>query len=217
MILNSLSFMSRNIVFKLLSLCGRLLFPIYKVIRFIPKYTRILNSQIVKYSLSKPYPRVLFLGRKVNIVGPKSIVLGNRVKIDSYSTISTWHSKKYNPLLQIGDCTEIGAFAHITCINKVSIGRNVLIGKFVTITDNSHGGNTFAELDVPPSKRELYSKGEVAIDDNVWIGDKVTVLPNIKIGKGAIIGANSVVTRDIPPFVIACGNPLRIINIQRYE
>ncbi len=209
--------MFRNIVFNILSLCGRLLFPFYKVIRIIPKYTRLLNSQIVKYSLSKPYPRILFLGRKVNIVGAQNIVLGNRVKIDNYSTISTWHSEKYNPLLQIGDCTEIGAFAHITCINKVSIGNNVLMGKFVTITDNSHGGNTFVELDIPPSKRELYSKGEVAIDDNVWIGDKVTILPNIKIGKGAIIGANSVVTKDVPPFVIACGNPLRIINIHKYE
>lgn len=209
--------MFRNIVFNILSLFGRLLFPIYKVIRIIPKYSRLLNSQIVKYSLSKPYPRVLFLGRKVKIVGAPNIVLGNRIKIDNYSTISTWHSKKYNPLLQIGDCTEIGAFAHITCINKVSIGSNVLIGKFVTITDNSHGSNTFVELDVPPSKRELYSKGEVVIDDNVWIGDKVTILPNIKIGKGSIIGANSVVTKDVPPFVIACGNPLRIINIQKDE
>lgn len=189
----------------------------YKIIHFIPKYARLLYSQIVKYSLSKPYPLVIFLGRKVNIIGSKNIVFGNRVKIDSYSTISTWHSEKYNPLLKIGDCTEIGAFAHITCINKVSIGRNVLIGKFVTITDNSHGSNIFAELDIPPSKRELCSKGEVIIDDNVWIGDKVTVLPNIKIGKGAIIGANSVVTKDVPPFVIACGNPLRIIKIQKYE
>ena len=209
--------MFRNIVFNVLSLCGRFLYPIYIVIRFVSKYTKLLYPQIIKYSLSKPYPRILFLGRKVNIVGSKYIVLGNRVKIDSYSTISTWNSIKYNPLLQIGDGTEIGAFAHITCINKVSIGSNVLIGKFVTITDNSHGANTYGELDVPPSKRELYSKGEVIIDDNVWIGDKVTILPNIKIGKGAIIGANSVVTKDVPPFVIACGNPLRIINILKYE
>ncbi len=184
---------------------------------FISKYTRLLHAQIIKYSLSKPYPLVLFLGRKVNLVGSKYIVFGNRVKIDSYSTISTWHSEKYSPLLRIGDHTEIGAFAHITCINKVTIGDNVLIGKFVTITDNSHGSNTYVELDVPPSKRKLDSKGEVIIGDNVWIGDKATILPNIKIGKGAIIGANTVVTKDVPPFVIACGNPLRIINIQKYE
>lgn len=217
MIPNRVSFMFRNIVFNLLSLCGRFLCPIYIVIRFVSKYTKLLYPQIIKYSLSKPYPRILFLGRKVNLVGSKYIVLGNRVKIDSYSTISTWNSIKYNPSLQIGDGTEIGAFAHITCINKVSIGRNVLIGKFVTITDNSHGCNTYVELDIPPSKRELYSKGEVIIEDNVWIGDKVTILPNIKIGKGAIIGANSVVTKDVPPFVIACGNPLRTINILKYE
>lgn len=217
MILSEKSFMLKNVLFSFLSLCGRILFPVYTIVRVIPKYTRLIYAQIVKYSLSKPYPRVLFLGRHVNFVGPKNIVLGNKVIIDSYSTISTWHSEKYNPLLKIGDYTEIGAFAHITCINKVSIGNNVLIGKFVTITDNSHGGNTYGELGIPPSKRELCSNGEVIIEDNVWIGDKVTILPNKKIGKGAIIGANSVVTRDVPPSVIAYGNPLIIKEIKEYE
>lgn len=204
--------MFRQVIFRLLSICGLLLYPFYSIIHSIQKYVNLLYPQIVKYSLAKPLPRILFLGRNVNIVGSKSIVLENRVKIGTNSTISTWRSDKYCPLLKIGHCTEIGAFAHITCINNIIIGNNVLMGKNVTITDNSHGDITLNETNTPPAKRNLYSKGGIIIEDNVWIGDKVTILPNIKIGKGAIIGANSVVTKDIPPCVIACGNPARIIN-----
>jgi acetyltransferase-like isoleucine patch superfamily enzyme len=63
-----------------------------------------------------------------------------------------------------------------------------------------------------PSERDLYSKGSVTIEDNVWIGDKVTILPNVRIGEGSVIGANSVVTKDIPPFCVAAGNPAKIIR-----
>ena len=63
-----------------------------------------------------------------------------------------------------------------------------------------------------PTKRKLYSKGEVKIGKNVWIGDKVTILPGVVIGDGAIIGANAVVSKDIPQYTIAVGNPIKIIE-----
>lgn len=66
-----------------------------------------------------------------------------------------------------------------------------------------------------PLSRLQYSKGEVAIGRNVWIGDKVTVLPGVHIGDGAIIGAGSVVTGDVPAYAVVAGNPARIIrNLQ---
>jgi acetyltransferase-like isoleucine patch superfamily enzyme len=52
----------------------------------------------------------------------------------------------------------------------------------------------------------------VTIEDNVWIGDKATILPNVHIGKGAIIAANAVVTHDVPAYAVAAGNPARIIQ-----
>ena len=59
------------------------------------------------------------------------------------------------------------------------------------------------------------SKGDVIIGKNVWIGDKVTILPNVKIGDGVVIGANSVVTKDIPPCSVVAGNPAKIIKHQK--
>ena len=92
------------------------------------------------------------------------------------------------------------------------MGNGVLTGRWVTITDNSHGETDYETLKMQPILRKLYSKGAVKIGDNVWIGDKVTILPNVTIGNGAIIAANAVVTRDIPPYSIVAGNPARIIK-----
>ena len=60
--------------------------------------------------------------------------------------------------------------------------------------------------------RPLTSKGAVVIEDNVWLGDNVCVLSGITIGKGAIIGANSVVTHSIPPYSVAAGTPAKVIK-----
>lgn len=83
----------------------------------------------------------------------------------------------------------------------------------VTITDNSHGYITKNETHTPPLKRPLYSKGPVIIGKNVWVGDKATILPNVNIGDGAIIGANAVVTKDVPPYSVAVGNPAKIVKL----
>lgn len=94
-------------------------------------------------------------------------------------------------------------------LQYISIGKNVLTGKKILITDNSHG--KYAD-DVPPSKRKLFSKGHVIIEDNVWIGEKVSILPGVRIGKSAIIAANAVVTKDVEPYSIVAGIPARKIK-----
>ena len=67
-------------------------------------------------------------------------------------------------------------------------------------------------LQKPVGLREVISKGAVIIGKNVWIGDKATVLPGVTIGDSVIIGANSVVTKDIPAYSIVGGNPAKIIK-----
>ena len=94
----------------------------------------------------------------------------------------------------------------------IEIGNNVLIGSNVLITDHAHGTSTIEDLNIPPSRRNLISKGPVIIRDNVWIGENVCILPNVTIGEGAIIGANSVVTKVVPPFSLCCGNPAKVIK-----
>ena len=80
------------------------------------------------------------------------------------------------------------------------------------ITDNSHGVSTSKMMDISPAKRLLYSKGPVIIDDNVWIGEKASIMPGVHIGECAIIAANAVVTKDIPAYSVAAGIPAKVVR-----
>lgn len=118
----------------------------------------------------------------------------------------------FTPSLTIGKKCNFGAHNHITCINEITIGDNLLTGKWITITDNSHGTTDVETLKIDPIKRPLYSKGPVVIGNNVWIGDKATILPGVTIGDGAVIAANAVVTKDVEPYTVVGGNPAKVIN-----
>ena len=120
--------------------------------------------------------------------------------------------KKWKPMIKIGNGCNLGQYNHITAVNKIIIGDNLLTGRFVLITDNSHGGMSYDELQIHPSQRHIISKGEIVIGNNVWIGDKASIMPGVHIGDGCIIGANSVVTHDIPSYSMAAGNPARVIK-----
>ena len=152
----------------------------------------------------------------IHLEGGKYITLGSNVGIGNRVDLTAWDnygSDVFTPEIIIGDNCKIGDDCHITAINKIVFGKNVLLGKKITITDNSHGKIDSDALNLPPCERHLFSKGPVLIDDGVWIGDKATILPGIKIGENAIIGANSVVTKDVPKNCVAVGNPARIIKI----
>lgn len=151
--------------------------------------------------------------------GPQYISIGNHCHFEQFLYLTAWdyfHSKgteqHFEPTILIGSNCYFGAFNHITAINKIEIGDNLLTGKFVTITDNSHGKTDFDTLQIEPINRPLYSKGPVIIGNNVWIGDKATILPNVTIGDGAVIAANAVVTKDVPAYCVAAGNPAKIIK-----
>ena len=142
--------------------------------------------------------------------GGEYISIGNNVHISSGVILTAWDSynnEKYIPEIDIGDNVSIGYDCHITAINKIRIGNNCLLGRLITITDNSHGDNSKVCLALPPIKRPLHTKGHVVIGDNVWIGDKVTILPGVTIGDNVVIGANSVVSRSIPSNSVAVGVP----------
>lgn len=143
--------------------------------------------------------------------------IGNGCYIDTYNVFEcssrlVEEGKKVIPELIIGNGCNLGEYNHITAVNRIMIGDNLLTGRFVLITDNSHGSFSKDELNVHPSRRPITSKGEVVIGNNVWLGDKVSILPGVHIGDGCVIGANSVVTHSIPPFSIAAGNPARVLK-----
>ena len=133
---------------------------------------------------------------------------------DKYDSIQG--QQIFNPSIKIGSNCHFGAFDHITATNRIEVGNNVLTGKFVTITDNSHGDTNIDSLKIRPVERQVFSKGPVKIGNNVWIGDKATILPNVTIGDGAVIAANAVVTKDVPPYSVAAGNPAKIIKTNNF-
>jgi acetyltransferase-like isoleucine patch superfamily enzyme len=150
------------------------------------------------------------------LLGMKNISIGEKTYIGKYCVVTAWDSynkDRFNPQIIIGNNVSIGDYCHITAINKIVIGNGVLTGRWITITDNSHGKTDPESFLLPPMGRALYSSGDVVIDENVWIGDKVTILPNVHIGKNSVIGANSVVTKDIPANCVVAGNPAKVIRI----
>lgn len=155
------------------------------------------------------------IGRNCFLLGGQYIKIGNNSNIGRHGVITCWDSlnnERYVPSIIIGDNCSIGEFCHITSINSIVIGNGVLTGKRVTITDNSHGKSLLAEAEIIPLRRKLYSKGSVIIGNNVWIGDKVSIMPGVCIGDGAIIAANAVVTKDVPLNAVVGGIPAKVLK-----
>ena len=101
---------------------------------------------------------------------------------------------------------------HIAACTSVNIGNDVLVGSNVLITDHNHGRpKQLSEMMVPPAQRPLIADG-VLIGDGVWLGDGVVVLPGVTIGDYCIVGANSVVTSDLPAFSKCAGAPAKVIQ-----
>ena len=147
--------------------------------------------------------------------GQMHISIGDFTSIQSHGILGCWINygdQCFNPSVTIGNHCHIGEYNHITACNKITIGDNLLTGRFVYIGDNSHGGLSVEEASTPPASRVLKSKGEIKIGNNVWIGDKVTILGGVAIGENVIIAANSVVTKSIPNNCIAAGSPARIVR-----
>lgn len=149
------------------------------------------------------------------IIGELNIEIGNNFHADARLRLETYEVKgsSFSPKILIGDNVNLNFDCHIGCINRITIGNNVLMGSRVFITDHFHGESTLEYLDIPPATRLLVSKGEVVIEDNVWIGENVSIMPNVTIGKGSIVGANAVVTKSFPAYSIIGGNPARVIKV----
>lgn len=155
-------------------------------------------------------PPCTFMGLENVSIG-NNFRTGERLKL---RTFNCWKEKVYTPSIVIGDNVNIETDCHISAINKVSIGNNVLIASFVYISDHTHGNvNELGTPILPPLEQPLFSKGPIIIEDDVWLGEKVSVMAGVHIGRGAIIGANSVVTKDIPAYAIAVGSPARVIKM----
>lgn len=148
--------------------------------------------------------------------GLKNIRIGNYTTINKHTIIGCW--TKYgkndyaNANIQIGNNCLIGEYSHITSCNSITIGDGLLTGRYVLISDNSHGTLSSEESSTPPINRELKTKGGVVIGNNVWLGDKVAIMAGVHIGNNVIVAANAVITNDIPDNCLVAGVPGKIIK-----
>ena len=144
----------------------------------------------------------VYIRRPVSLRGGKYISIGSHSVIQKGCILNAWDrygDQSFTPEIAIGEHVSIGEWSHLSAIRAIRIGNYVRTGRRVTIVDNSE--------DQP-----LYSKGVVTIGNNVRIADKVTILSGVTIGDNSTIGANAVVTHDIPAGVIAAGVPARVIR-----
>jgi lipopolysaccharide O-acetyltransferase len=162
------------------------------------------------------YPQARLVRFPIYVRGRSSMKIGSglttgvNVRLDAFAPYGS------PPVLHIGRHVQINDSVHIGAIEQVVIGDNTLIASRVFISDHNHGNYQIQDAasapDIPPAHRPLSSR-PVRIGRNVWLGEQVCILPGVTIGDGAIVGANSVVTRDIPPNSISAGNPARVIRV----
>jgi maltose O-acetyltransferase len=120
------------------------------------------------------------------------------------------HGAMFSARTSLGDYSGIGVNARIngTC----TIGDYVMMGADVTVITHNH---SFERTDIPMMDQGFEEERPVVIGNDVWIGDKVTILPGVNIGDGSIIGAGAVVTHDVPPYAIVGGVPAKIIRMRK--
>ena len=153
-----------------------------------------------------------YIKKKYHIIGGKYIFLGDDVSIREGASIQCFDNyagKKLSPKLTIGKGTFINRFVTILCADSITIGSNSFFGSFVTICNENHGIDLSSSICY--GKQPLTTK-PITIGSNCWIGDKTIILPGVTIGDNSIIGAGSVVTKDIPEKAVAVGNPARVIK-----
>lgn len=171
-------------------------------------------AESVRRAFNRTRARMLFFNKSGSLrkpyhsCGMKYWNVGKKVDIDSYSRIDCYESGTGVPFLLLGDHVKIGSFCTILCSTRLVIENNVRFADHVFITTENHGTN--------PEKgdyilQELVSKN-VFIGEHCWIGEKVIILPGVSIGRWSIVGAGSVVTKDIPEYCIAVGNPAKVIK-----
>lgn len=118
------------------------------------------------------------------------------------------------PHIIIGDNCYFGSYNSFLAGGNITIGNGVLMASNILITSENHSTN--------PESNEYYMDqplicADVTIDEGCWIGEKVCILPGVHIGKKSIIGAGSVVTKSIPDYSIAVGNPAKVIKLYNME
>ncbi len=176
----------------------------YSVFGLLSLAINLMYSKIV-------LPRALLVRRPAHIRILGSISIGNGFTSGPGLILDILNE---GAELIIGNNVKLNHRCHIGVMKSVKIGNDVLFASNVFISDHTHGtysGKIQSSPFEAPNDREIIC-GNVEIGDRAWIGENVAILLGVSIGESSVIGANSVVTNNIPAFSIAVGSPARVIK-----
>jgi len=177
-----------------------------------PKYI-LLIARLLRRKYLSPYGRRLRLDG-LAFIGPRVVLQigrGGRIELGRWSWVG--HGTKircHEGVVSIGAKTVLGQECTISAYQHVSIGRECVIADRVMLIDFDHG---IVEVDRPIRLQGIY-KRDVHVGHNVWIGYGACILRGVTVGDNAVIGTNSVVTKDVPPNAVVGGVPARVIRMR---
>lgn len=149
--------------------------------------------------------RSVYIGKHCSLKGKRQISLEDSVTLRPY--VQIWSG---GGTVKIGKGSEIGERCRISIANSLDIGEKVLFSPNVYITDCDH---EYRDVNVPVIDQGIVQRGQrVSIGDGSYIGINAVIVGNVKIGKHCVIGANSVVTKDVPDYCVAVGSPAKVIK-----
>lgn len=151
--------------------------------------------------------------RPLKIQGYQYIHIGKGAFIHDQTWLGAYPVDGNNPELRFEEGVCVGHFNHFSCSLRIVLEKNVLTADKVFITDNTHA---FEDIRIPVIHQPIRLLKPVIIGEGAWIGENVSII-GCSVGKNSIIGANSVVTKDVPDYCIAAGNPARIIKRYDFE
>lgn len=185
---------------------------------YITTFVKLVRGCVKGLGIKRKFP--MFVGRKAEITHKRNIHCGKNVKFEAYSEIHGLSEQglyfgnnvtigRYTSIrpssyygvgnigygLSMGDNSSIGPFGYIGCSSKISIGKNVMIGPRVSLFAENHN---FGDKRKVIKSQGVNNKG-ITIEDDCWIGSGVIILDGVTIGHGSVIGAGTLVLKDIPP------------------
>lgn len=181
----------------------------YFILSFFSKLSFWKNSLYGVNFVSGPFSKCTNLTRS-----RKNLIIGNNCEIQGSIILEK------TGRIVIGDYTTIRYNSRLFSIDKIIIGDYVIISNNVTIYDNNNhptSPNIRKKMSISGFYSSLWNathsiSSPIIIEDNVWIGERSYILKGVKIGKGSIVGLNSVVTKDVPAYCVVVGNPAKIVK-----
>jgi acetyltransferase-like isoleucine patch superfamily enzyme len=171
-------------------------------------YLSIILYRYFKAKKFKEFQKGIAVFCPLKIEGLENIIIKKNVSINYRAWITAKNFENEDCEIIFGEGTTIGNYNHIYATKSIVFGENVLTADRVYISDNLH---SYQDITRPIIRQPIKQIGCVEIGDGTWLGENVCVL-GVKIGKNCVIGANSVVTRDIPDFCVAVGSPAKVIK-----